>query len=139
MNTNQIIKSWQAIPVQARVKRPGSEHEYEQLLELLDQITDELAVRGESIENSPLNALFDLVSAYALEWEAANEDPITASPREVLQQLITENQLSLKQLEREGIAKQPLLSAVLSGQRQISKALALKLAQRFHTRVELFL
>jgi HTH-type transcriptional regulator / antitoxin HigA len=139
MNPNQIIQTWQAIPVEARVEHPRSESEYEALLLLLDSVTDELAGKGEIIESSALSSLFDLASAYALEWEAMHEEPITATPREVLRQLILENQLSLKHLEREGIAKQPLLSAVLSGQREISKALALKLAKRFKTSVALFI
>jgi HTH-type transcriptional regulator / antitoxin HigA len=137
MNTIQIIKIWQAIPIQARVERPKSEADYEMLLELLDSVTDEMAVQ--SHQNSALNSLFDLASAYALEWEALHEEPIVTTPREVLRQLLEENQLSLKQLEREGLAKQPLLSAVLSGQRQISKTLAIKLAKRFKTSVALFI
>jgi HTH-type transcriptional regulator / antitoxin HigA len=121
------------------IKRPQNELEYEKLLELLDDITETLAARSENVEGSSLQGLFDLTSAYALEWESANEEPIDATPREVLRQLLEENDLSLKQLEREGIAKQPLLSAILSGQREISKALAIKLAQRFHTSVDLFI
>jgi HTH-type transcriptional regulator / antitoxin HigA len=139
MKSSQIIKNWQAIPVQAQIKRPQNETEYEQLLELLDDITETLATRSENVEGSSLQALFDLASVYALEWETANEEPIDATPREVLRQLLEENGLSLKQLEREGIAKQPLLSAILSGQREISKALAIKLANRFHTNVDLFI
>jgi HTH-type transcriptional regulator / antitoxin HigA len=139
MNTNQIIKTWQSIPIEARVQRPQTELEYEQLLDLLDSISDDLATRHETIEESALSALFDLASAYVLEWETKHEEPILATPREVLRQLLEENRLSLKQLEREGIAKQPLLSAVLSGQREISKALALKLAVRFKTSVAVFI
>jgi HTH-type transcriptional regulator/antitoxin HigA len=135
MNTNLVIKTWQAIPAQALVKRPESQADYEALLLLLDSVTDEMATNHET----PLNSLFDLASAYALEWEEKHEEPILATPREVLRQLLEENGLSLKQLEREGLAKQPLLSAVLSGQRQISKALALKLAKRFKTSVALFI
>jgi HTH-type transcriptional regulator / antitoxin HigA len=121
------------------IKRPQNELEYEQLLELLDDITEILATRSELVEGSSLQTLFDLTSAYALEWETANEEPIDATPREVLRQLLEENDLSLKQLEREGVAKQPLLSAILSGQREISKALAIKLANRFHTKMDLFI
>jgi HTH-type transcriptional regulator / antitoxin HigA len=139
MKSSQIIKNWQAIPIQAQIKRPQTELEFEQLLELLDDITETLAARSENVEGSSLQGLFDLASAYALEWETANEEPIDATPREVLRQLLEENGLSLKQLEREGIAKQPLLSAILSGQREISKALAIKLANRFHTNVDLFI
>ncbi len=84
MNTNQIIKTWQSIPIEARVQRPQTELEYEQLLDLLDSITDDLATRHETIEESALSALFDLASAYALEWETKYEEPILATPREVL-------------------------------------------------------
>jgi antitoxin component HigA of HigAB toxin-antitoxin module len=83
------------------IKRPQNELEYEKLLELLDDITETLAARSENVEGSSLQALFDLASAYALEWETANEEPINATPREVLRQLLEENGLSLKQLERE--------------------------------------
>jgi antitoxin component HigA of HigAB toxin-antitoxin module len=121
------------------IKRPQTKAEYEQLLELLDDITETLAARSENVEGSSLQALFDLTSVYALDWESANEEPIDATPREVLRQLLEENSLSLKQLEREGVAKQPLLSAILSGQREISEALAIELANRFHTSVDLFI
>jgi hypothetical protein len=49
------------------MKRPQNELEYEQLLELLDDISETLAARSETVEGSSLQALFDLTSAYALE------------------------------------------------------------------------
>lgn len=139
MNSTQIIQTWQAIPIQAQISRPQSELEFERLLELLDQITDQMAAKQQAVSQSNLRPLFDLVSTYIFDWEEANEAPILGEPREVLAQLLEEHQVSLKQLEREGVAKQSLLSAILSDKRQISKGLALKLAQRFKTSVAVFL
>jgi len=58
---------------------------------------------------------------------------------EVLRFIMEENQLSQNQLAKEMEIDQGLVSNFLSGKRSLSKANALKFAERFKVSVELFL
>jgi HTH-type transcriptional regulator / antitoxin HigA len=138
MNFSSVLQSWEQIPETARIDRPTNEAEFETLLELLESITDRMEARAENPENSSLGALFDLVSEYVRAWEAEYEPEIDATPGEVLEQLMLERGVTQTDLERAGVAKQELLSMVLAGKREVSRALAKKLAAFFAVSVELF-
>jgi HTH-type transcriptional regulator / antitoxin HigA len=139
MNTTTLIKTWENLPATARIARPTSETEFTRLLDLLDDITDRIDARGDNPNNSPLTPLFELALEYVRAWEHEHEEPIGASPREVLNELMRERGVSQKDLERAGIAKQALLSVIVSGKREISLALARKLAVFFKVSVEVFI
>jgi HTH-type transcriptional regulator / antitoxin HigA len=139
MNTTTLIKTWENLPATARITRPTTETEFARLLELLDSITDRMDARGDNPSNSPLTPLFELALEYVSAWEREHEEPIQASPREVLEELMRERNISQKDLERAGVAKQALLSVVLSGKREISLELARKLATFFKVSVEMFI
>ena len=132
MNTTILINTWESLPATARITRPTTEGEFTSLLELLDIITDRMDARGDNPSNSPLTPLFELALEYVSAWEREHEEPITASPREVLEELMRKRNISQKDLERAGVAKQALLSVVLSGKREISLELARKLATFFN-------
>lgn len=83
--------------------------------------------------------MFELALEYVSAWEREHEEPITASPREVLEELMRERNVSQKDLERAGVAKQALLSMVVSGKREISLELARKLATFFNVSVEVLI
>jgi antitoxin component HigA of HigAB toxin-antitoxin module len=83
--------------------------------------------------------LFELALKYVGAWEREHEEPIESSPREVLEELMCERDVSQKDLERAGVAKQALLSVVLSGKRDISLELARKLAGVFEVSIEVFI
>ena len=139
MNTTTLIQTWENLPETARIARPNSETDHVRLLELLDSITDRMDARGDNPSNSPLTPLFELALEYVGAWEREHEEPITASPREVLEELMRERGVTQKDLERAGVAKQALLSVVLSGKRQVSLELARKLAGFFKVSVEVFI
>ncbi len=138
MNFSNVLQSWEQIPVTARISRPTNEAEFERLLELLESITDRMETRAENPETSALGALFDLVSEYVRAWEAEFEAEIDATPSEVLEQLMLERNVTQTDLERAGVAKQELLSMILAGKREVSRALAKKLAAFFKVSVEVF-
>ena len=139
MNSSTVIKTWENLPETARISRPSSEADYTRLLELLDSITDRMDARGDNPSQSPLTPLFELVLEYVGAWEREHEPAITATPQEVLSELMREHHVSQKDLERAGIAKQALLSMVLSGKREVSLELARKLAAHFKVSVEVFI
>jgi HTH-type transcriptional regulator / antitoxin HigA len=139
MNTTTLIKTWEDLPATARIARPTNDAEYTRLLELLDDITDRMDARGDDPSSSPLTPLFELALEYVSTWEREHEEPIEASPREVLEELMRDRDVSQKDLERAGVAKQTLLSMVLSGKREISLDLARKLAGYFKTNVQVFI
>jgi HTH-type transcriptional regulator / antitoxin HigA len=139
INTTTLIKTWENLPATARITRPTNESEFTSLLELLDLITDRMDARGDNPSNSPLTPLFEITLEYVSAWEREHEEPITASPREMLEELMRERNISQKDLERAGVAKQALLSVVLSGKREISLELARKLAGFFKVSVEVLI
>jgi HTH-type transcriptional regulator / antitoxin HigA len=139
MNDKILIKTWENLPTDARITRPTTETEFTRLLELLDSITDRMDARGDNPSNSPLTPLFELALEYVSAWEREHEEPIEASPREVLEELMRERNVSQKDLERAGVVKQALLSVILSGKRDISLELARKLATFFKVSVEMFI
>jgi HTH-type transcriptional regulator / antitoxin HigA len=136
MNTTRLIQTWENLPTTARITRPTTDAECARLLELLEGITDRMDARGDNPSNSPLTPLFELALEYVGAWERDHEPPIQASPREVLEELMRERNVSQKDLERAGVAKQALLSMVLSGKREISLELARKLAGFFKVSIE---
>ena len=138
MNFSNVLQSWEQIPATARISRPTTEAEFERLLELLESITDRMEARAENPETSALGALFDLVSEYVRAWEAEFETEIDATPGEVLEQLMLERNVTQTDLERVGLAKQELLSMILTGKREVSRGLAKKLAVFFKVSVEVF-
>jgi antitoxin component HigA of HigAB toxin-antitoxin module len=138
-DTTTLINTWENLPATARITRPTTESEFTSLLELLDSITDRMDARGDTPSNSPLTPLFELTLEYVSAWEREHEEPITASPREMLEELMRERNISQKDLERAGVAKQALLSVVLSGKRGISLGLARKLAGFFKVSIEVLI
>jgi antitoxin component HigA of HigAB toxin-antitoxin module len=56
----------------------------------------------------------------------------------VLEELMRERNVSQKDLERAGIASQPVISKILKGEQAISKAVAKKLAVHFAVDVSMF-
>jgi HTH-type transcriptional regulator / antitoxin HigA len=83
--------------------------------------------------------LFRLLAERIAVWEKEHEAIPEASPVEMLAFFMQQHGVSQYELDKEGIVDQSTLSKVLSGKRQISKNLAKKLAQRFHTSPEVFL
>jgi HTH-type transcriptional regulator / antitoxin HigA len=139
VETKTFFKRWEAFnEVAAPIFQPiQSEKEYEETLELLDSLTDRMATP----DDVRYIGLFRLLSERVVAWETVHETPyFTDTPgRVTLKHLMQEHGVSQYQLEKEGVVNQSLLSKILLGKRSISKALAKKLAQRFHVNLVVFL
>jgi HTH-type transcriptional regulator / antitoxin HigA len=139
VETKTFFKRWEAFnKVAAPIFQPiQSEREYEDTLELLDDLTDRMATP----DDARYIGLFRLLSERIVAWEAVHEAPyFTDTPGHVtLKYIMEEHGVSQYQLEKEGLANQSLLSKILLGKRAISKELAKKLAKRFHVSPAVFL
>jgi HTH-type transcriptional regulator / antitoxin HigA len=134
-----FFKRWEAFnEVAAPIFRPiGNEKEYEETLELLNDLTDRMTTP----DDARYIGLFRLLSERIVAWETVHEVPYFSdtSGHVTLKHLMQEHKVSQYQLEKEGIANQSLLSKILLGKRAISKELAKKLAKRFHVSPAVFL
>jgi HTH-type transcriptional regulator / antitoxin HigA len=139
MELKTFFKRWEAFnEVAAPMFQPiQNEKEYEETLELLNDLTDRMTTP----DDARYIGLFRLLSERIVVWETVHEAPyFTDTPGHVtLKHLMEEHKVSQYQLEKEGIANQSLLSKILSGKRAISKELAKKLAKRFHVSPGVFL
>ena len=137
-NVNQITKSWAKFAEVVHLHRPTNETEYQNMLELVEHLEN---VAG-NLEN-PMNAyypLYDLATTYVADYEDEHEQTILdATPKDVLEYLMQEHQVSQKDLERAGVEDQPLISNIIKGDRNISKALAKRLGEFFHVSPAVFL
>lgn len=94
------------------------------------------------MRSEPYASLFDHLASLAYAWELENKpalkDPDIESHK-LLAYLMEENGVSPFQLAQEGLVNQANLSRILAGEQGISKALARKLAERFHVGVGVFI
>lgn len=129
----KIAKRYKAlcelVPLKPIMNKPGYEAAVEHLIRLRDA--------GGANQAHPLagqvEALGELVHAYQKRQASAQE----ASPHEVLHYLMVKH--GLKQTDLADIASQGAISDILGRRRDISKALAKKLAARFHVSARAFL
>jgi HTH-type transcriptional regulator / antitoxin HigA len=115
-----------------------SEADYDELRDFLDQISDEIQRRGETIDSSPLSTLFDLVTSKMHTWEKAHLEIPEAPAHTVLAFLMQECGINQSELAQESGVTQSTISRILDGAR-ISASNAKKLAQYFGVQVETFL
>ncbi|MFP5407222.1 MAG: type II toxin-antitoxin system HigA family antitoxin, partial [Gammaproteobacteria bacterium] len=97
--------------------------------QLVDLVGDE--------ETHELAGLLEIVGDLVKDYDERHFTIEPSEPREVLEFLLTQN--GLKQTDLADIVAQPNLSAILNGNRAISRTVAKKLAKRFNVSVEVFL
>jgi HTH-type transcriptional regulator / antitoxin HigA len=136
---HSLAQAWTTFYQQAPIKRPETEQEYENLLELMHHITDQMEARGEGVENSLYTPLFELVAMYLHDWEKQYEPQEETSAAKSLHFLIEQHGLTQTQLAAELNISQSHVSKILSGEREIGRQLAQKLARRFGLPVGIFL
>lgn len=136
--SKQLVKSWgQFYKVGGEVLSPiSTEAEYLARLELVDTLWDKA-----KDEDDPRMALVRLLLSTIAEWEKVHEVPYVegVAGHIVLKSLMDEHHVTQRQLEEEGIMQQSLASKILLGKRGISKALAKRLAKRFHVNPAVFI
>ncbi len=134
MSSQMVVGAWNQFIVTSQIKRPENESEYQQLLELTDDLTERY-----TLSDPKICGLVDLLFSYISDWENHQQAPINAQPNEVLEELMLEQNLTQTALANALSISQGLLSRVLSSEREVSKTLALRLAAYFRVSVELFL
>jgi HTH-type transcriptional regulator/antitoxin HigA len=131
MNTvHAFVKNWQ--PLAPLLSVPYTEEDYNNRVELLNQLIDEV---GDN-EQHPLASLLDIVGILVANYEQEHYILPEASPQEVLAYLLEEHQLKQSQLPEVG--SQGVVSEILSGKRQLNKRQIQALAKRFGVSPEVF-
>ncbi|MDZ7704203.1 MAG: helix-turn-helix domain-containing protein [Trueperaceae bacterium] len=137
MNHDQTVEAWREFQTSTHFKRPENDTEYEQLQALMHRLIDHY-----NCDEEPTASLLYLVGTYMDEYELEHDadlKDVQVEPRQMLAFYMEQQGVTQYQLDTEGVASQSVLSRVLSGEREVSKALAKKLAERFDTSVEVFL
>lgn len=118
------------------INRPSSEAEYEQLIALLDHITDLM----DDPDHSPYTSLFDLVAGYCEDWENEHEVALEmGDPRDLLTAMMDAHGVTQAMLVKADITDQPNLSKIIKHGRGISKAVAKRLGDYFKVSADTFL
>lgn len=115
------------------VVTPNNEAEYQDRLNLLHQLIDEI---GEN-EQHPLASLLHFVGIQIAEYEKQHHAMPDALPQEVLALLMQEHQL--KQSDLPDIGSQGVVSEILNGKRSLNTRQIQALAQRFGVSPSVFI
>lgn len=130
---DKIAKRYKALCELVPLKPITSKAGYEAAVEHLNQLLD----AGGANQAHPLAGLVEALGELIQTYEKRQAPMAESEPREILRYLMTEH--SLKQTDLAGMASQGTISDILGGRRGISKALAKKLAARFHVSAAAFL
>lgn len=130
--TPGLKTAWAALQDQALLRPIRNDTDFERVHALVDELADEV---GDDV-NHPLFDLFELAMMLVEKWEDEHVEIPDAEPKEVLRFLLEEN--GLKQKDLADIASPTLISDILAGRREISRALAKSLATRFNVNVSAF-
>ncbi|MEO8137774.1 MAG: transcriptional regulator [Betaproteobacteria bacterium] len=122
----KIAKRYKALCELVPLKPITGKTEYIAAIENLNELLD----AGGANEAHPLAGLVEALGALIQSWEKRQAPMAEAEPREVLRYLMAEH--GLRQTDLAGFASQGTISDILGGRRAISRALAKKLAVRFH-------
>lgn len=130
---DRIAKRYQALCELVPLKPITTKAGYAGAVEHLNRLLD----AGGANEAHPLAGLVEALGELIQSYEKRQAALPDVEPREVLRYLMTEH--GLRQTDLAGVASQGTLSEILAGRRGISKALAKKLAARFHVSAGTFL
>lgn len=129
----EIQKSWVAFDQMAHLRPIHNSAQYDRTVSLMNFLLDAV---GDN-ETHPLAGLLELVSDLISSYDGEHFEIEASDPREVLRYLIDINRMT--QADMAGILPQSNLSAILSGKRKISAALAGKLAKFFNVSSSVFI
>ena len=112
---------------------PTNEEELDQLVELLDEITD--IVRDD--ENHPLANFMDVLGALIETYESEHLPEPDSDPISMLRYLLEEYHLEPKDFPELGNQRE--ISEILNGERALSVQQIRLLSERFHVPVSVFI
>ena len=128
----QIAKRYRALCEMVPLKSITSESGYAVAIDRLTQLLD----AGGADQRNELAGLVDALGQMIQAYEQRRHVVPEAHPRDVLRYLM--NDRGLNQSDLADVASQGTISDILTGKRDISKALARKLAERFGVSVAVF-
>ena len=131
--TQAISQAWLAFKEKIGVTSIHTEADYERARAIMDALVDEVR----SDEEHPLADLLEYIGEQMWAWEEEHVHIPEAPPHEMLRFFMEQHNLT--QADLADCIPQSKLSEILAGKRSISKAMAKKLAQRFHVSPDLFL
>jgi len=125
MNTQlkEITNVWPNI--QSVFSVPHNEKDYNNLVNLLDDLIDEVG----NNEKHPLSSLMETVGSLIEAYESQNYPDIEGDPINALKTLMEEH--GLKQSDLPEIGSQGVVSEILSGKRQLNVRQLKLLSERF--------
>jgi HTH-type transcriptional regulator / antitoxin HigA len=130
-STLQTMKeSWQ--PLAPLVSVPYTEAEYQERVNLLNELIDEI---GEN-EQHPLASLMEIVGIAVSSYEQSHCPIPSSTPQDVLAYLMEEHQL--KQSDLSEIGSQGVVSEILRGKRKLNTRQIQVLSQRFGVSADVF-
>lgn len=112
---------------------PTKETEYEQLVKLLDEITD--IVRDN--EFHPLAKIMDVIGVLIEDYENEHFPELEGDPISVLKYLMAE--YDLKQADMTELGSQGVVSEILNGKRDLNLRQVKALSERFNLPVSVFI
>ena len=112
---------------------PQTKEECERLITVLDQVLD----TGGADEDSPLSILAERIGELIEGYESEHDPILDARPADVLRFLM--DQHGLKQADLPEVGAQSVVSAVLSGKRQLNIRQVAALSARFGTPADVFI
>ncbi len=130
---DKITKRYKALCELVPLKPIARKADYAAAIEHLNNLLD----AGGANEAHPLAGLVEALGELIHAYEKRQAPMAEAEPREVLRYLMAEH--GLRQTDLAGIASQGTISDILGGRREISRALAKKLAVQFHLSAGAFL
>jgi HTH-type transcriptional regulator/antitoxin HigA len=104
----------------------SNEEQADRYLKAIDSLTD---LRDMSVGQ---REMVGLLGQLVYDWEQEHEEPITATPADLVRFLLKENNLAQSALVPDVFANRQNVSEFLSGKRRISYDRAAKLAAFFH-------
>lgn len=132
LDIDAVTSYYKALSKLVPLKAITSETDYRKAVASLEQLLD----AGGANERHPLAGLVEALGELIESYEARVHPMPAGSPRDALAFLM--DQHGLKQADLADIAGQGMISAILSGKRDISKQLAGKFAQRFGVSAAVF-
>ena len=130
-NFEELSHQWQTIASILTV--PRSEEEYDQLVNFLDRVLDEV----EDNENHPLASLVDTIGTLIEAYDNEHYPFSEGNPIESLKYLMEEHNLTQNDLPE--IGTQGVVSEILSGKRSLNIRQIYSLSERFNLSPATFL
>lgn len=129
----KIARRYEALCELVPLRPISRKSQYDAAVEHLNRLLD----AGGADQANPLAGLVEALGEMIHAYEKRQAPMPDAEPREVLRYLLQEH--GLKQADLADVASQGTISDILSGRRAVSKALAKRLAERFHVSAAVFL